>query len=474
MTFSLKASSGVILGLVLLILPLQTHATTLFHMNSGTTIQKVGFPNPETPAGATSTALFNASAGSTLYIAYCLNLTNQTASALVNQQGMATSTYLAPVLWSEAAYAIPGNGGTQEICHTSTTTLYVDVNAGQDYFMAWSINGVHLGATWDMDSPGDYLYVANSPIVPPDNTTHIIAAIPDNGETVASSTSGIIGALINVNTDQWTQALAQNAGNWFVRLTLTPPIKPNVLGGAFASGQSISFTFPITDSGISTLATTTDLSTFGNYTESIQIVQPSWASTYLSWFGFSGTVLDSTTTRFTVGIPTGFDKLNASSTSIIDQFLASTSPQLIASCASFTSFDLADCLNLLFIPQPSTFSYVLADVQGILQFAPWGYATRAITILSGSATSSLPLIAAGIPDPSDPHHYMMFHFDPNEMIAGAATLNDNIVDPVSGDPVMPGIRQIVDTIIALSTITYIFYDLISGRKSSVRHKTKLS
>lgn len=475
MTLSLKRSSTLLFILFLLILPTQIHASTLFQLNSGTVIQKVGNPNIETPAGATSTALFNASMGSTLYIAYCLNLTNQTVGALVNQQGMASSTWSAPTYWSEAGYSIPGNAGTQEICHTSTTTLNTNINAGQDYFMAWSINGVHSGATWDLNSPNDYLYIADSPIVPADDTTHIIAAIPDNGETVASSTSGVVGALINVNTHQWTQALAQNAGNWFVRLTLTPPIKPNVLGGAFASGQSISFTFPITDSGISNLATTTDLSTFGNYTESIQIVQPSWASTYLSWFGFSGTVLDSTTTRFTVGVPTGFDKLNASSTSIIDQFLASSSPQLIASCASFTSFDLADCLNLLFIPQPSTFSYVLADVNGILQFAPWGYATRAVAILSGSATSSFPLIAVGIPDPSNPHGpKLMWHIDPNEMIAGAATLNDSIVDPVNGDQVMPNLRQIVDSVIALSVISYIFYDLIAGKKSSVSHKGKLS
>jgi len=305
--------------------------------------------------------------------------------------------------------------------------------------------------------------------------TRIIAANPLDKTTVASSTSGTIGAKINVNTPQWVQALSQNAGNWFVSITLTPPIKPNVLGGAFASGSSHTFTFPINTSDVINFATTTDLSTLGDYTMNIQIVQPSFLSTYFSWFGFSGTVLDATTTRFTVVNQTGFDTLNSSSTSIIDQFLASTSPQLIASCASFTSFDLADCLNLLFIPQPATFSYVLADVNGILQFAPWGYATRVVNILSGTATSSFPLIAAGIPDPSNPHGpKLLFHFDPNEAIAGAATINNSIVDPVTGDPVMPGIRQIVDTVIALATLSYIFYDLTHGRKSSVTHKTKLS
>jgi len=476
MKYLISLSSTVIVALCFFSLPFVSSAATLFQLNSGTVIQMIGAPSPESTQGATSTALFNALAGSTLYIAYCLNLTNQTGSAPVNMKGLASSTASAPQYWSETAYSIAGNAGTQEICHTSTTTLVTSVDVGRDYFMAWDINGVHTGATWDMNSPGSYLYIADTPIAPVNSATHIISAIPSDGEVVATSTAGLTGALINVNANQWSEALAQNAGNWFVNVQVISPANTQCgwrCFGAFGTVQN-TYKFPITTSGILSLATTTDTTAIGVYKMSIQIVEPSWASTYLSWFGFSGTVLDSTTTTFTVSHETGFDALNASSTSVIDQFLASTSPQLIASCSSWQSFDLADCLNLLFIPQPSTFSYIMADVNGVLQFAPWGYATRVVSIMSGSATSSFPMIVAGIPDPTDPTQKMLWHIDPNEMIAGAATLNDSIVDPVTGDPVMPGVRQIVDSVIALSVMSYIFYDLIGGKRSTVSHKTKLS
>jgi len=452
MTSSLKRSSGLILAIILVIFGYTpyTHAAIIYD-NSAAVIDHYAVNPAFTVSASTTVARVTGTGVSTNgSFAFQLNF----GGSLDCQSATPATVPTSPpgvivdqnVTGTQCAVG-PYNTPTISTTNNSLTGI------GADVF------GNFVGVIYDSAGSG---------------ATRIIAANPLDKATVASSTSGTIGVKINVNTPQWTQALAQNAGNWFVHITLTSPIKPNVLGGAFASGNSKDFNFPINTSDVINFATTTDLSTLGDYTMNIEIVQPSWLSTYLSWFGFSGTVLDATTTRFTVVNQTGFDTLNSSSTSIIDQFLASTSPQLIASCASFTSFDLADCLNLLFIPQPSTFGYVLADVNGILQFAPWGYATRAVNILSGTATSSFPEIVAGIPDPSNPTQKLLWHIDPNEMIAGAATLNNSIVDPSTGDPVMPGIRQIVDTVIALSVVSYIFYDLIAGKRSSVSHKTKLS
>lgn len=416
----------------------------------------------------------------------CVGSTNcRTGNIIIATSSSVTGSRMIPVDQIASANLNYGIRDNLDTFSTEFGTTTSPVLAGTTLYIFLATNSGDTPFSFYLDTTRSNIYgaiVSDYTPFPDLTTTRIISVTPPDNYTTGTSSTITVGALINVNARQWSDALAANNGNWFVQMTLYPkntlPSIPSAAGAFDAAVNSKVIIFPITTSGTSNFSTTTVLATEGptTYTMTTQIIQPNPFATVLQWFGFgSARVLDTKTTSFINGSPSGFDTLVGSTTDIIGQFFASSSPALIASCASFTGFNLGDCLNLLFIPQSGDLARVLNDMNtGLFTFVPWGYVTRTINILGGQATSSFPLIAVGIPNPQNPHEYMMFHFDPNEMIAGAAALNNSIVDPVSEEPVMPGIKQIVDTVLALSVITFIFYDLVGGKKSGAVHKTKLS
>lgn len=329
-------------------------------------------------------------------------------------------------------------------------------------------------------------YITNDGVAPEFNrATRIIVTIPANKQTIASSTDAIIGNHVYINSSQMTDALAANNSKWFVQVTITSlsPIKQTTLSQSFGAFGTVfdnkTFKFPIDgESGLINFSTTTPLTNFGDYTMTTQIIQPNPYNQILQWFGFgSATILDATTTVFTVAKSTGFDTLQASTTDSISAFLASTTPALKDACAAWTSFSLADCLNLLFIPQAGDLSRVMNDLNtGLFAYAPFGYVTRFNNILTGQATSSFPMLSTSMPDPSNPSEMMTYTFDQNEALAGAGTLLDNLKIPQAPDINVRGsMDDIVKTVIALAVFSYIFYDLIkSSRGQHHAVRTKLS
>lgn len=463
----------------------RAYAADIFYIPQGVMLVN-SFGSPPQFAGATSTALKSLAPGTTVYIGFCVTV-NAAAASPSMQAGVATSSGFVgtPIISSPNTTNL--NPGSAQYCDATTTTSQA-ITAGQDYFPSFVFSGASGLTTVTLGSAGDYFLVSDTPVIPPDNTTHIIVTIPPNNSTIATSTNAAVGANININTAEWVAALANNNGNWFLQVSVqrNTPITRQLDGPFDFLFKSIlgtnrpvqKYTIPIPTSGFLSLSTTTDVSLPGSYYLTVQIIKPAPFGTILSFLGFgSATILDATSTTFVSSVTTSWDRLGASTSEAMNNFVASTTDDLMDKCFSWSGIQIADCLNLIFLPQSGDLGRVMNDLNtGLFTYAPWGYVTRIVNIFSGNATSSFPLISTGIPDPSNPHHLLAFHFDPNEAILGAAGLMDSIRDPVTDENPRDALETIVKTIIALAVVSIIFYDLSGGRSRGrgAGIKTKLS
>lgn len=455
-------------------------AAVVYRLIEGEPLYKVGVPNPEGSQGATSTATAAVSAGQIIYISYCVTMTNQGTPAVFQQIGM--NSFGSTTVYSEPAYAI--SGADQRICNTSTTTTLTDINLGQDYWMEWETSGVHTGMTLDLNSSGDFLQVdSDAPSPPPSFATKVISTVPYKGQTIATSTTAAIGGRIYVNNEQWLAGRQ----DWFIKVSLTrntPIINP--LDAGFSAVVDLLpnsprvLVFPITSSGYTTFSTTTRITLIGDYNVTTEIDSPaSWWTNFILFRPPNSAyqTLDATTTQFTAVVRTAYDRMVASSTSAISEAVSQTAEDLGDACFSWTSFSIARCLNLLFLPDSRTYAEMTKMKDNFLTFPPIGYFTRFVVIVNGNATSTFPLIQTGIPDPMNPTQDMSFTYDVNEALAGAGTVMDNIHSP-TGDHVTPreAMDLVVKTVIAASVMMFIIYDVIRSSKRGGQHtvKTKLS
>ena len=200
------------------------------------------------------------------------------------------------------------------------------------------------------------------------------------------------------------------------------------------------------------------------------IQTPSFFSTVLNFIGFgqfaTQGIKTATTTAFTADHLTAFDRLVASTTDSINAYIASSTISLSA-CTSWTQFALIDCLNLLFIPQREPMMKAMSDFKdGFLSLKPWGYVTRTIVILSGNATSSVPIVNTFVPNPVT-GGTLDWTFNPNESVEAATVLLDN-VHSAYGPPttIKQAMEPLVKAIISLSVFMYIFYDMIRSRRAA--------
>ena len=225
--------------------------------------------------------------------------------------------------------------------------------------------------------------------------TRILSVTPLDGSTISTSTTATIGANVFVNADQF------NASEY-----LEVSILRNQDNQANANPQLLTttFDFPIASGGENDFTTTTPLTITGVYTLTAQLRQSSLTQNVLNFFGFgelgaffANSTLLSTTTSFTLGAPTAFDIFNASTTEALNAFVASSTLSL-GVCSNWTQFNLLDCLSLVFTYQPSPMLTEFSTLQKTLfSYAPWGYVTRTMAILTSGATTSVPAIGFSFP-----------------------------------------------------------------------------
>jgi len=250
--------------------------------------------------------------------------------------------------------------------------------------------------------------------------TRIVSYQPENATTTASSTPVTLSANLFINEIDYTDDL-------FLRFRY---VRQENLQASVANQDVITtvIDLPITQSGFSTVSTTTDGNlTEGEYLYNISIRTPSTINTILNWFGI-GSIYDPTVvleqqTRFIVGARTQLDQYiydMASSTSYL-----LTNPGLYTdiedNCNPISGFAPLACVTALIFPNQTQISDSFTFLrEAVLNKAPVGYITRMIAILGTEATTSLPVLNVDIADgrPLEGE----YGWDPNPILATASTI----------------------------------------------------
>lgn len=177
--------------------------------------------------------------------------------------------------------------------------------------------------------------------------------------------------------------------------------------------------------------------------------------------------------QFVVGTSTFVGFLSQNGFSEYNDFvngLSATSTEALSrTCNPINSdFGIRECLTYLLIPGGDALDNTLQGLrEGILIRVPWGYFTRAATILSNPATSTLPSWTASIRIASST--YTTLTFDPGDMFAGAGTLVDSIRDPVYGVNLRDIFYTICQLIVAIGVIMTIFSDITKSHGHNQEH-----
>jgi len=299
--------------------------------------------------------------------------------------------------------------------------------------------------------------------------TRIDVVVPADDETIATSTTASFSATGYVNSADYLD------GTY-----LEIRYAPYSAGQSATANPDLLFTtlaLPISSSGDFIVSTTSPVLTKGLYTMQTQIKTGSWVNSVLNFLGFGQFanvgILSATSTQFTAVELSAFDIFVASSTESINAYIASSTVSLSA-CTAWTSFSLGECLNLLFVPQPQPISEALSNFKnGFLQYAPWGYLTRTVVILSGTATSTIPDFSFmyTLDGPTDVH---TFTLDTDEMLAGAGAILDDITEPYSGFnyTVRDVFEPIVQLFIAALVVLTIFHDLMGVGHQAVNSRRR--
>lgn len=225
----------------------------------------------------------------------------------------------------------------------------------------------------------------------------------------------------------------------------------------------------------------------GYYTLKTSIIMPNEIFGFTNLFGiidFGINEIVSTTTSFYAGSPTSAqtalnDLFNASRNGILG-LTATSSEVSLSSCNPF-SLDLGMCLGVLFLPS-------LADMQNLLQFAhdnflnraPWGYATRMVSILTNNATTTastaLPTWVVTFPSiqgtSGSPLAGTIITFDMQDMLDTGSTTLNGIIDPVSGKTMREIIEPYILLFIAISALIIVFHDIMGMGKHTNNYADK--
>lgn len=229
-----------------------------------------------------------------------------------------------------------------------------------------------------------------------DANTRIISVTPDNGSTIATSTTATIGAFVFVNWGDY-----ESLNDMFIRISF---VRNEDLQTAVANKSLLytTYEFPITHDLSTVVSTTTSLLRTGVYTMVTQIRSASLINSVLGWFGLEnlydpGLVREAVTT-FTVVEPTTLDTFIADMASTTNAILNSgfgtgLFENIGDFCNPISGFDVLECLSALLLPNQAQMSVAVDTLNSmILTKAPLGYVTRVVTLFSETATSSLPVI----------------------------------------------------------------------------------
>lgn len=367
----------------------------------------------------------------------------------------------APLLTSGTYWFVPYRTGAQDGANYYTTNLNHDFVGNM---------ATYNGSTWSGFSGYTGYFVINGGSAPPSVVTRIDTVTPADKAIVASTSPTVtFGATGYVNAHDYVSGmyiLISYSSNSYTQAAVASPEFTNTF-----------ITLPVTAAGAFSLSTTTassTLRTYGVYNMQTQLRTPSITNSILNFFGFGQFanlgIKTATSTTFTYSAASQYDVVTQQVLDSVQSYLASSTVSL-ASCTNWTAFNLQDCTNLLFVPQFGPIKTAMDTFKNqFLSYMPWGYATRFLVILSGSATTSLPSFTVYFPIGANNNvSTTSLNFDMQDMVAGGAALIDSVHTNDGSNLSMRDIAEPwIQLIIALTVILIIIKDLW-GVSNEARH-----
>lgn len=273
---------------------------------------------------------------------------------------------------------------------------------GSDVFYDYNATGCSVARTEAYVSGGVITQISYNSRVDISEGTRIISHTPENDQTVSTTTT--LTVLGFVNSGNWNETTEVEVRYTNPNCSATSVSALDAITNVVGQGCGFTITNQIESSGGFEFSTSTTFVYGGrwNFVATIKNTEGAYCL-----FGYCLTEnqnqLAQRTGTFVIGQIGAVDLILdyiASSTYLIESGFASTSQAVSNMCNPFNvlTFDISTCLGLLFLPTASDFGAFYESVAGnFLRVAPWGYATRAITIINSSTTVQLPSLI--IPTP---------------------------------------------------------------------------
>jgi len=327
-------------------------------------------------------------------------------------------------------------------------------------------------------------------VAPADTTTRIISMTPENGTTTSNPITFDFHGYINPD----------DVGSVIKINIKLENIDQNVLflgGTSYAAGYIDMFDGIATTTGDWYYSTTTYLGD-GNYR--FHAVMDSCATVFGSCIFHTtlggvigGGVYEEASTQFIVGEATFIGNISQNVNNILGIELASTSPNLsvgevcwpIKASDTFgfaynASSSIAGCLGYLFVPDASDLRDVMENFKdGFLTRVPWGYATRFFSIVSGDATSTLPVLSVNLPTSTMPSSLAgkpLINVDPWEAFSESSIWATS--EDVNGNTMWESLEPYWNIVVLFAFAVGAVHELIGffggGRHDSESESTSIS
>lgn len=311
------------------------------------------------------------------------------------------------------------------------------------------------------------------PLPDPTNIdTRIDSVLPANQTLNATSSSFTFGASGYINPDDFvsggTHVLVSFSNAGFASSQMVGPLaalqqQPD---------NSLTFDFPVSSGGSFNFSTSTNIQIIGDYTLNTSIVVPQY-----NFFGFSygNRTLIATSTTFVVATSTAFGTLQQAVQAQFQQLISTASSTIDTTVCNPISghFDITACMVVIFgFPSQTALSSAYTEFQNnVATHQPWGYFTRFFSILSYPGTSTLPSYTAYIATDASTTEDVIT-VDPGDMIVGAGTILNGVVDPQNGLTIRQIMEPFVLLMVALGVLFTILADLLGSHRHQQNHGVK--
>jgi len=216
--------------------------------------------------------------------------------------------------------------------------------------------------------------------------------------------------------------------------------------------------------------TTASFTDIGRYTIRYELRRPSTVNNVLGWFGlgslYDNGLIIATTTHIIASTTSAHDDFVDARVARVEEFTNATTTPIDTSSCGIGAFDLSDCFDVLFGWHTPAMTSVFTDIKdGFLSYAPFGYVTRTVEILSSTATTSIPEISFTFADdfPIEALQEQEFSFD--VFSDEAQTLLTEEIVSTGDNPlnVWDIFSDIITSVIYMWLLYIIFFDLMKIR-----------